>query len=275
MLVIGIVGLSIIYLLQTGNIFEQHRSELQHTATAIAANVDPVLHESLSEPDQMDSAAYVAIADYFRKAKSGNPLIDDIYTLRPTGTPHTYAFVVSIDETNDDNKNGVIDEDEQRPGLGELYKTSNYPDLEKGFEGSSADERITYDKWGAWLSGYAPIRDEHGKAVAIVGVDYPAASVTAHRREYYRVLRTGFIIMLPVAVLVAWFVSWRLSLPMQILAEGMDRVAHGDLRYRLPIKGNREEQIFSQLFNNMLNLYNPSVRPRQPGVEENQHTEET
>lgn len=33
------------------------------------------------------------------------------------------------------------------------------------------------DKWGSWMTDYAPVRDAHGEVVAILGVDYDAAYV--------------------------------------------------------------------------------------------------
>jgi methyl-accepting chemotaxis protein len=267
-LLIGIAGLLIIYIIQTRSIITEHRNELRDIATTVAGSISVVDHESLQKQDQITSSTYRAIEDQLRTIMAGNPTIDDVYTLRPTAQSNIFTFVVSAQETSDENENGLIDENEQKPALGERYDASSQPDLVAALRGPTADRKVTYDKWGAWLSGYAPIRDDHGKAVAIVGVDYPATEIVRHRKLVTNSLVTAFFILLPIALLGALLIGRRLSQPFHVLAEGMDRVAHGDRKYRLPMHGHHEEAIFAQLFNNMLNIYNPSERPRQPGVED-------
>jgi hypothetical protein len=56
--------------------------------------------------------------------------------------------------------------------LGQLFDASPFPELLKGFDGPTADRSYDLtDEWGVALSGYAPIRDETGRAIAVLGVD--------------------------------------------------------------------------------------------------------
>lgn len=59
----------------------------------------------------------------------------------------------------------------------ERYDVSGIPQMQMAFDGPNVDDEFTEDKWGVWLSGYAPIYNSHAQAVAIVGLDVSARSV--------------------------------------------------------------------------------------------------
>ena len=43
--------------------------------------------------------------------------------------------------------------------------------MERGFFKPAVDDAFTTDRWGTFLSGYAPIRDSQGTVIGLVGVD--------------------------------------------------------------------------------------------------------
>jgi hypothetical protein len=74
-----------------------------------------------------------------------------------------------------------------RPG--EPFDASSYPELLLGFEGPTADRDYSItDQWGIALSGYAPIKDASGHAIALLGVDMSDADVAARFEELDRAL---------------------------------------------------------------------------------------
>lgn len=63
-----------------------------------------------------------------------------------------------------------------RPG--DLFDASPFPELLLGFEGPTADRNFDLtDQWGVALSGYAPVADEAGRAIAVLGVDVVRAEL--------------------------------------------------------------------------------------------------
>jgi hypothetical protein len=73
--------------------------------------------------------------------------------------------------------------------LGERFDASPYPDLMLGFEGPAADRDYSVtDQWGVALSGYAPIRDAQGDAIAVLGVDMSETDVADRFEEVDRAL---------------------------------------------------------------------------------------
>jgi methyl-accepting chemotaxis protein len=73
----------------------------------------------------------------------------------------TIRFLVDPDFGNESDPGAAIGE-EYEGGQG---------NLKQGFDGPAVDDAFTTDKWGTFLSGYAPFHDTEGKLVGIVGVD--------------------------------------------------------------------------------------------------------
>ena len=102
------------------------------------------------------------------------------YIMRRTNDPMKLAFVAEADmagtkEELDDNHNGILEQDELPAKPGELYDITTVHSLrEEAFLRPSSDEDIVVDQWGATISGYAPIKDERGQAIAILGIDMNA-----------------------------------------------------------------------------------------------------
>lgn len=260
-ILLAFVMSGMVYYGRRNAIMSEVRDELKTIAANVAAQLPIDLHNKLVASSQENSEEYSKIVDDLRQAIAANPNIDDIYTLRPTGEIHQYKFVVDAMESVDSDNSGIIDEDEEKAHLGEVYSAEDFPDLERGLIEPSADREITYDKWGAWISGYAPLYDEHGIPVAILGVDYSASVLMSRRLAIFRSIWMADLIMLPIFFLIALWISYRLVRPFRMLAVGMYLVTHDNPRYRLPLEGHGEEVGLVHLFNNMLNALSPNVQP--------------
>lgn len=243
------------YYFGTDHLLQTTRNNLMQIASKVANDIPVDLHESLISPEQQKSDDYKLLELYFRSVMDGNPKIDDVYTLRPTTNPQEMTFVVSGMETKDKNGNNLIEEFEQKPNLGEVYKTSCCPEMLKALSGPTADQSVTYDKWGAWISGYAPLRNNKGKTVAIVGIDMSSTFISDQRTEVLQSILYVDIILLPILILIAYLLSRRLGKPFRILVQGMKQVSHGDLSHKLNLKAKGEDLAFVQLFNSMLDMF--------------------
>lgn len=266
-LIIGIILMFIgnltVYVVRSRSIMSDIKDTLRESASNIASLVPTQIHESLIDPSQQSSSDYKFIETDFRLVMAGNPNISDIYTLRPTSKPHTMIFVVDAQITEDSNHNNVIDDEEIKAALGESFNTESLPRLEEAVNKPTVDDEINYDKWGAWLSGYAPIKDDSGKTVAILGVDYSADYISTLRNEAWHTIIYIDLILIPLIILSAWFVSRRVSRPFSILAYGLERLSHGDFEYRLPISKHKDERIFEELFDRIVSLFN-TLKNRKP-----------
>lgn len=236
------------------------QQDLETIATKTARLVPMDIHEQLRNPEDLNSANYKTVENILKSVMAGNPKIDDIYTLRPTVTPHVYSFVVSGKDSVDANHNGTIDDDETKAMLGENYDATDQPYLEQGLHEPTYDRKITYDKWGAWISGYAPLRTPEGEVVGVLGVDYSASVITDQRSAVAQQMGIVALGLVPMSALAGFVLSRRTQRPFQRLARAMDRIVHGEPDYRIPHEGNHDDIAFAHFFNSTIDVIRDSLR---------------
>ena len=116
----------------------------------------------------------------------------------------------------DKDKNGIVDEYEEISEVGMIFEESpNYPELSLGYVEPAADRDVFIeDQWNVGISGYAPIRDQDGHSIAILGVDVKsytlANSFTKINRAYIGSLVLSMLFSGALVVLIMiWIVgSW-------------------------------------------------------------------
>jgi two-component system cell cycle sensor histidine kinase/response regulator CckA len=133
-----------------------------------------------------------------------NPAIADIYTFRRRADG---AIFLLVDSETDYDHNGRIEGDtEARTEPGEVYDGLT-PALTRAFRGEfTFDEDIVEDRWGRWISVFAPLRNPAGAVEAVLGVDFDAAQWVEQRARarLIALLRLGAAILLltsPVVVI--------------------------------------------------------------------------
>jgi signal transduction histidine kinase len=138
-----------------------------------------------------------------------------------------------------------------RPRIGEEFDVSAYPEMQLAFEGPIADEEITIDKWGVWLSAYAPVYDEAGTAVAIVGIDRDVATVLAIESALKSVIIMVFLGALSLSLMVSVLFAKHFTKPINQLKLGAARVISGDLSHRIESTRKDEFGELAAAFNHM------------------------
>lgn len=155
------------------NAFQTVQDEARANAAAIAETVDFTGHELIQTEEHVALPEYQRMFDDLNLAAHVHPNLTFVYTMRKT-TEGEWVFVIDADIPEDENENGVIDPDEASALPGEVYDFSCCPWIDAALIGPIADEEVTTDVWGTWISGYAPIFNDEGVAIGIVGVDIAA-----------------------------------------------------------------------------------------------------
>jgi len=226
------------------------QEKLVSIASSTAAAINVSKHESIRNEEDANNVEYGEISEFLRKVQNSDDSIDDIYTMRKTDLDETWEFVVDAMQTEDINNNGAIEDEEKRVEVGEEYGVSEYPQMKLAFGGPIADEEISCDKWGCWLSGYAPILDEDGNAVAIVGVDMSVEKVLGFEKEIRNISLAIMGILILLIPLVFYFTLAFLTSPMKKILKGI----HGfqdDMSTRLDIRTGDEFEMIAVTFNTM------------------------
>ncbi|MFZ5857646.1 MAG: sensor histidine kinase [Chloroflexota bacterium] len=164
---------------------QQMMNELQQnlivSADTAASMINADQHTRLIESGESYDADYLEISEILELVRDSNPRLITAYTAvkSSSGDPNELIFVVEAEEDV----------------LGEPY-TSTSPEMIQAFDGPIADASLRTDEYGTTLSGYAPIVDEAGNTVAIVGVDMDASDILAMQRSVRTVSIVVFLITL-------------------------------------------------------------------------------
>jgi len=181
-------------------------ANLSAFAPTYAREMAEMGHASLTLDTPMDEPAYLRMIEAEKRWLEENPTAADIYTFRIFGDGRI-AYLV--DAETDYDGNGVIEgEREERTRIGEPMVTDSPAPLREAMRGRPVvDDEVEEDRWGTWVSTYAPIPGADGRPEALLGIDYHAetylAAVATARR---RALATGAVLtatLLSMALVIA------------------------------------------------------------------------
>lgn len=130
-------------------------------------------HAAITPDTPEDDPAYLRMIDAEKRWLMANPHAADIYTFR-TLADGRIIFVVDA-ETDYDGDGLYEGEREARTEIGEELVTKLRGPIDRAMTGVSlVDDDIEADRWGVWISSYAPIAGPDGKPEALLGIDYRA-----------------------------------------------------------------------------------------------------
>lgn len=127
--------------------------------------------------DDLNSSEMESLVGNLERMREANTDITYAYIMRKTEDPNEFEFVADADslvpyEEWDFNGDGEVTEDEEIPLPGDPFDVSEYPILrDESFQKPVAANDLEEDQWSVQLSAYAPIQNDEGQSVAIVGID--------------------------------------------------------------------------------------------------------
>lgn len=243
MLLAGAISNFLVYRFSLNTQFENIRTRLKVIATTAALGVDAgSLQKIPLNPEGVNSPEFHAVLNQLYNIKQRNPSILYVYILVKTEKEGIWKFVVD---------SGYVENPRQPESWpGTEYDASRFPEMLKGYDGPSADTKFETDEWGVTLSGYAPILDSAGNAVAVLGVDMAADDVAALQRRVHN--RSLVVLGLAVALSVAlgWGISRNIASPLKQLQKATHRIASG-VHFQVSAKGPQELCDLADAFNKM------------------------
>lgn len=187
-----LAGVGIVFFVRGQRLMEmQLRENLRMVAAVSTHQFDGDVLKSLHGKDAIESPMFPAVVRGLRAIRRDMPAIRFAYLMRRTDDANVLEFIADADSLAtpaelDRNGNGTVEEDEEASYPGDSYDASDAPALSvDAFEGPSVDPEITYDQWGALISGYAPIRDGSGSVVAVLGIDMVADDFVALSQQLF------------------------------------------------------------------------------------------
>jgi diguanylate cyclase (GGDEF)-like protein len=160
-LVSGSIG-SYFYQNAIDNLLGSLQSRLKYSAALLSTSVDASQLDQIVSPADKALDSYKKGVAHLRELVASNPDIAFIYVMRRDGKDIRF----------------VLDSDPDTPGdPGEIYAVPVHALLE-GFSKPGSDRELFNDKWGTFMSGFAPLNGGGGRYV--IGIDMRADEV-AHK----------------------------------------------------------------------------------------------
>lgn len=239
LLVSGSIG-TYFYRQSTTSLLESLQSRLRYSAGLLARTVDAGELDAIGGPEAIALPEYRRLLALVRDFQQANPDIAFIYVMRRDGAAGTAAGEVHF----------VLDSDSSTEQAlpGDPYE-ENVPRLREGFDHSTADDEITQDRWGYFLSGYAPVKNGAGRY--LVGLDMRADEV---QRKFQRIRVAGGVSLLLSILLAALFSRWlahRITHPVTQVIARTGEIARGELKGEVSVRSGDELEELAGAVNRM------------------------
>lgn len=238
------------YLSAVESLMDGLKERLQASAGLISQTLDAESLRHIRTEEDTASPEYAATLDQLRALKRMNPDIAFIYVMRLEA--EKIFFVIDSDETSA----------QALPGKKYAHVL---PSLQRGFTSMIVDDEIITDEWGAFLSGYAPIKNAKGQF--LVGIDMRADQV----RDKYSALRisgaVSFIAAVVLAFILARILANRFMMPIRVSISRCSSIAEGRYDEQLDIQTNDELDRLIEAINKMSSCLSLSQRTTQAAVD--------
>ena len=240
------------------------RQQLRNIANIAALQIEPDAHASLIDRSQENSPEYVRIKWSLQKIRNSCADIRYIYTWR-FNEAGQLVFVVDA-ETDPDKISHIGDIYHCRDEAALIEKLKN-------LKAPSTDVDFSADRWGVWLSGYAPFYARDGRREGILGLDMAATDVIALEWNFLRIVLFAFVCTVPLVVMMGWVLGRKLTTPIKNLTIASERIAAGDLNYRVNLHCSNEIGMLSSAFNKMAQNLQEEIQARGREITERSHAE--
>ena len=191
------------------------------------------------EPGCEKSPDGLALIKKLQSIRAVDKDIFDVYIMVPDPDPDYVRFVTNADRT----KTPV--------GCGERYEIRNDPGIRMGFRGAYADLKAQTDRWGTWVSAFAPVRTRSGETIGVLGVDIAQQTVIEIREEFFNLFLISIGTCLGFSLVVGLLSSIWLTKPIRKVVKGMEIVANGNIDHKLEHFAESEFERMSGIFNRM------------------------
>ena len=136
------------------------------------------------------------------------------------------------------------------------------------------NQDIYTDKWGTWLSAFAPLKSADGEIVAILGVDLQADYVLSLQQQIRKKVWVTFAVTYAILFVLIYLLSGILTKHLTELTQAAEKIAEGDYNQTLSFANQTfladEMNTLAQVFEVMID----SIRAREQLIREGKQTED-
>ncbi|HWI55474.1 MAG TPA: hypothetical protein VNT57_07260 [Desulfobacteria bacterium] len=215
------------------SLFRNRVISVARTAATLIKSDD---FDQLRTKEDEKTESYYHLRKTLQDIKRANPQILFIYTLRKTPERNVYEF--------------VVDADKKPYHIGEKYDISGQDVIRKALKYPVAETEFENNRWGDYLTGYAPIMDPTGKTVGIVGVDF-AVSTPEEPKESSRTLAflTALIITMALTSIFFWKSIVKITQPLSQIHDAINGSTQGSLVQPIAVSSKDEYEDIAAYLN--------------------------
>lgn len=251
----AIVTFTLYNAMQDG-LHEAIRQQLHDVASLAALQVDVDAHSTLTSPADEGNPAYMQIKHDLQHIRDAGTDIFYIYTMRQDADGN---ITIIVDAESNPDEIAHLGEiyDDASPLLVDNFATLSYTIVEEDFY---------TDKWGTWLTAYAPVYNPAGQRECVLGVDKAANIVIATERRFLWIALSIFAAIIPLVSILGWLLGRMVAIPITALTNGARQITKGDLKHRVSVKSSGEIGELTSSFNYMTQQLEQSIESLQTEV---------
>ena len=230
------------------------REQMQNVVSVAALQVNANRHATVQSST---SQAFIRMKATLQEIRDATVNVRHVYTLRMDEEGQIYFVVDAADALESSADYGTLYADAS-PALRENFSTLQGTLVEPGFY---------TDYRGTWMAGYAPLYLSDGSLEAVLAINISAEDVFAQQRGILWLTLGAFSVLVPVVAIWGWFMGRRLTAPVVALTHGAQRIAEGDLDYKVEVGTYDETAKLAEAFNTMTGQFRELVRDLEHRVE--------
>lgn len=218
------------------------RDHLRDIVSFTVTQIDPDFHTLIIAPGDEQSSYYRIIKAQLQQIQQTSSAIEHIYTLRKQSNGQV-LFVVD----NGQAFSTPIAVGTPLRIVNSLLATS----LETLQQPVVGEEIATNSAGHAVLYGYGPIVDQFGRQDGVVAIELDASAIIDSETQARNTALLTFFVALPLVLIIGiQLVRW-LTAPVAALLKGAERIAQGELDYRVQVHSADELGALAKTFNIM------------------------
>lgn len=257
LLAVGIVG-SAVFFNYRNQVREDYRQLLLNMVSIAALQQNAELHATINNPGDETSEAYQQIKDVNAAILKTNPNLVYLYTMRQDAQGRI-LYVVDTGQPGEETAAVAEEYVDASPLLKERFATLNQPVVENDFY---------TDRFGTFLSAYAPFYDKNDRREGVIGLDINASQVIASEQNVFNlILITSLITISAVTMLGLWLGNIFVE-PIINLSRVTQKVIEGDLSARAKQHTTDEVGNLAKAFNTMTSQLQSALQGLEQRIEE-------
>jgi GAF domain-containing protein/HAMP domain-containing protein len=263
--VIALVAVTIVgtvtYINYRNQLREDIRQRLLNMVSIAALQQDGKLHASIQNAGDKGSDAYKKIKATNAAIVATDPKIAYLYTMRMDDQNRIY-YVVDTGQVGDETAAVTEIYGDASPFLKANFAALDHPIVEENFY---------TDRFGTFLSAYAPFYGQDGSREGVIGLDITADKVLAQERSaFYLILGTTLATLILVS-LIGLYLGNLFTKPITNLSLVAQKIGAGDLGARAIIETKDEIGELAQSFNVMTSQLQNTLQGLEQRVSERTH----